>query len=78
MSIEVDEFATRFEKEFPLVTCLSSLTYSSVQYIDSGASCHMIRLQEISTSLAKRDLDLDIELGDNSNYMVVDLGIVAF
>ena len=33
---------------------------------------------EIFTSLVGRDMDLDIELGDNSKYSIVELGIVAF
>ena len=32
-SMEVDEFAMRFEQEFSLVTCLSSLMSNNVWYI---------------------------------------------
>ena len=64
--VEVDEFSTRFEKEFSLVTCLSSSMASSVWYIDSGATCHMRVVRELFTSLTGKDLDLDIELGDNA------------
>ena len=47
-------------------------------YIDSGASCHVIGVREIFTSLAERDLDLDTELGDNAKYKELGLGIVSF
>jgi hypothetical protein len=46
-SMEVDEFSTKFEKDFSLLVCLStSATSTSVWYIDSGASCHMTGVHE--------------------------------
>lgn len=75
---EVDEFSTRFEREFSLVTCLSRSMANSVWYIDTAASCHMTGARELFTSLSEKDLDLDIELGDNAKYKVMGLGTVSF
>ena len=47
-------------------------------YIDNGTSCHMTGVYEIFTSLAERDMRLDIELGDNTNYNAAGLGTIAF
>jgi hypothetical protein len=75
----VDEFSTKFEKEFSLATCLSSTSAStSMWYIDSGASCHMTGVREYFTDLSKGDIDLDIELGVDSTVKVVGRGIVSF
>ena len=51
-SAEVEEFSTKFDKEFSLVVCLSTrATYSNVWYIDSGASYHLIGVHEHWTDL---------------------------
>ena len=39
---DMEEFASKFDKEFSLVTCLATCSVSSnVWYIDSGASAHV-------------------------------------
>jgi hypothetical protein len=39
---QLDEFATKFEKDFSLVSCLSTNTNTrSAWYLDNGASHHM-------------------------------------
>jgi hypothetical protein len=51
-SIEVEEFSTKFDKEFFLIACLSSrTTTTNAWYIDSGASCHMTAFREHLTDL---------------------------
>lgn len=41
------EYASRFEKEFILFSCLSSTIAKGVRFVDSGASHHMTGLLEI-------------------------------
>ena len=42
-STDLEEFSSKFEREFSLIACLSSCSGSSrVWYIDSGASTHML------------------------------------
>jgi hypothetical protein len=51
-SAEVEEFSTKFDKEFSLIVCLSSRTTTSdAWYIDSGASRHMTAVREHLTDL---------------------------
>lgn len=77
-STEVDEFFTRFEKEFSLLVCLStSATSTSVWYIDSGVSNHMTGMREHFTDLTESRVDLEVVLGDNSKVKAVGRGIVS-
>ena len=41
-SVVVDEFIRSFDEEFCLIACMASTTGSSIWYIDSGTSSHMI------------------------------------
>jgi hypothetical protein len=51
-SAEVEEFSTKFDKEFSLIACLSSRTTTpDTWYIDSGASRHMTVVREHLTDL---------------------------
>jgi hypothetical protein len=51
-STEVEEFSTKFDKEFSLIVCLSMrTTHTYTWYIDSGASRHMTGVHEHLTDL---------------------------
>jgi hypothetical protein len=72
------EFSTRFDKEFSLVVCLSTrATHSSVWYIDSGASRHMIGVREHLTDLTQIG-DLEVVLGDDRVVKAVGSGTISF
>ena len=46
-SAEVDDFAAKFEREFSFIPNLSTtITPSSIWYVDSGASNHMTSVRE--------------------------------
>jgi hypothetical protein len=77
-STEVEEFSTRFDKEFSLVVCLSTrATHSSVWYIDSGASRHMTGVREHLTDLTQIG-DLEVVLGDDRVVKAVGSGTISF
>jgi hypothetical protein len=77
-STDVEEFSTRFEKEFSLLVCLSSRASStSVWYIDSGASCHMTGVCEYFIDLTEIE-DLEVVLGDDSVVKAVGSGTISF
>jgi hypothetical protein len=60
----VEEFSTKFNKEFSLVVCLSTrTTHLDMWYIDSGASRHMIGVREHLTDLTYIG-DVEVVLGD--------------
>jgi hypothetical protein len=74
----VEEFSTKFDKEFSLVVCLSTrATHSSVWYIDSGASRHMTGVREHLTYLTKID-DLEVVLRDDRVVKAVGSGTISF
>lgn len=76
---DLEEFSSKFEREFSLIACLSSCSGSSrVWYIDNGASTHMSRVREVFSEITERDIDVEVELGDDRVVRVVGRGIVAF
>jgi hypothetical protein len=77
-SVEVEEFSTRFDKDFSLVVCLSTrATHSSVWYIDNGASCHMTGICEHLRDLIQIG-DLEVVLGDDRVVKEVGSGTISF
>jgi hypothetical protein len=76
--VEVEEFSTKFDKEFSLVVCLSTrATHSSVWYINSGASRHMTGVCEHLTDLTQIG-DLKVVLGDDRVVKAVGSGTISF
>jgi hypothetical protein len=75
---EVEEFSTKFDKEFSLIVCLSSRTTTrDTWYIDSGASCHMTAVREHLTDLTQCG-DAEVVLGDDREVKVDGCGTVSF
>ena len=55
----MEEFSSKFDREFSLIACLSTCSVSSrVWYIDSGASTHMTGVRECFSELSKREFGL--------------------
>jgi hypothetical protein len=78
-STEIEEFSSRFDQEFSLVVGLAtSVTSSTMWYIDSGASRHMTGVREQFSDLAERALDIDIVLGDDRKVKAAGVGTVSF
>ena len=51
-SADMEEFASKFDRDFSLVTCLSTCSGTSgLWYIDSGASAHMSGVRECFSEL---------------------------
>jgi hypothetical protein len=77
-SAEVEEFSTKFDKEFSLIACLSSRTTTTdAWYIDSGASHHMTAVREHLTDLTQCG-DAEVVLGDDWEVKVASCGTVSF
>jgi hypothetical protein len=76
---QLDEFAAKFEKEFTLVSCLSTNTVTrSAWYLDNGASRHMTEARELFNSLTEKDSGIHVELGDDAKYAVKGEGTILF
>jgi hypothetical protein len=77
-SAEVEEFSTKFDKEFYLIACLSlRTTTTDTWYIDSGASRHMTVVREHLTDLTQSG-DVEVVLGDDREVKVAGCGTVSF
>jgi hypothetical protein len=77
-SVEVDEFSTKFDKEFSLIVCLSSRTTTpNTWYIDSGASRHMTTVREHLMDLTQCG-DVEVVLGDDREVKVAGCGTISF
>jgi hypothetical protein len=77
--MQLDEFAVNFEKDFSLVSCLStSTTTRSVWFLDNVASLHMTEARELFNSLTESDTNLHVKPVDDAKYAVNGEGIVMF
>jgi hypothetical protein len=77
-SAAVEEFSTKFDKEFSLVVCLSTgTTHSDTWYIDSGASHHMTGVREHLTDLTQIG-DVEVVLGDDREVKAIGCGTISF
>ena len=78
-SADLEEFSSKFEREFSLIACLSSCSGSlRVWYIDREASAHMSGVREVFSEITERDIDVEVELGDDRVVRAVGRGTVAF
>ena len=74
----MEDFSTKFDKEFSLIACLSLRTTTlDTWYIDSGASRHMTTVREHLTDLTQCG-DVAVVLGDDREVKVVGCGTVSF
>ena len=75
----MEEFSSKFDREFSLVTCLATCSVSSsIWYIDSGVSSHMTGVREFFTELNERGVSVEVELGDDRIVRAVGRGTVSF
>ena len=70
--------ASQFELDFSLIVCLVSSYMVSVWYLDSGASFHMMGDKELFSDLEEKDLQMDIEMGDDGRCSVIRIGTITF
>lgn len=76
---EVDDFSTKFEKEFYFVVNISTNVSSFILwYIDNGASCCMSSVSENYRDITNRGVDVEVVLGDDSIVKEDCIGIISF
>lgn len=73
-----EALASQFELDFSLITCMVSSMVGCVWYLDSGASFHMSGDKNIFSTLEEKDLQMQIEMGDDGKYCVSGEGTVVF
>ena len=82
-SIEVDDFAERFKKEFSLMPCLSgsgTAVYEDIGawIVDSGSSSHMTGMSSVLLRFSKIELDYHVGCGTGTMLVVKGVGCVRF
>ena len=77
-SAEVDEFSRNIDEQFCLIACFASTTWSSIWYIDSGASSHMTGQKRFFKDLQESGTGIHVELGDDARYQAQGVGTVSF
>ena len=63
VSTKVDDFSRNLDANFCLIACMASTTWSSIWYINSGASSHMTRQKRFFRDLQEGGIGIDVELG---------------
>ena len=79
-STKVDEFASQFDREFSFMasTSTSVAPSSQIWYADSAASRHMTGAKDQFTQFSDRQINLEVELGDESIVRAVGVGTISF
>jgi len=82
-SIEINDFAMKFEKKFSLVACLSgsgSATFGDIGawFVDSGSSRHMMGMRSMFLSVSEIDSDHHVVCGTSTMNAVKGVGCVIF
>jgi len=72
-----EDLASQFESNICLIACMVSSMMGSVWYLDSGASFHMTGDKELFNDLEEKDLQMHIEMGDDENYSITELGMIT-
>ena len=73
-----EALASQFELDFTLIACMASTVMSTVWYLDSGASFHMTGCKDFFSEMEEKDLQINIELGDDGRYSATGIGTVTF
>lgn len=69
---QMNDFASKFEKDFSMASFLSSSTNSrNAWYVDSGASQNMTSARQLFSILKEHNSGVQIVLSDDANYPVV-------
>ena len=75
----MNEFASKFEKDFLMVSCLfTNMVPRNARYVENGASRHMTSTQELFSNLKGNVLRVQVKLGDDVNYSVAGIGTISY
>jgi hypothetical protein len=76
---QLDDFAAKFEKDYLLVSFLTTNTATrSAWILDSNASRHMIEARGLFSSLTEKESNVHVQLGYDAKYVVKGEGTVVF
>lgn len=67
-----------FELEFTLIACMVSTVMGSMWYLDSDVLFHMTGNREFYGDVEDKDIQMNIEFGDDRRYIVTEIGKITF
>ena len=73
-----EALASQFELDFTLISCMVDTLMGLMWYLDSGASFHMTSNKNLFNDLEEKDLQRNIECGDEGRYNVTGIGTITF
>jgi hypothetical protein len=75
----LSKLASKFENDCAVMSCISTGTTPNISwYLDNGASRHITKAREIFNIFSENDLDLQIELANETKYEVKGQGRMQF
>eukprot|EP00253_Pinus_taeda_P012021 PITA_12021 len=76
--LDNEALASQFKLDLSLIIYMVSSMVGCVWYLDSGASFHMFGDKNLFSTLEEKDLQIQIEMGDDEKYRVLGEGTVVF
>jgi len=70
--------ASQFELDFTLISCMSSTIMGCMWYLYNSASFHMMGNIDLFNDLEEKDLQQNIEFGDDRRYSSTGIVTVTF
>ena len=73
-----EALASQFELDCTLIACMDKNVMGCMWYLDCGASFHMTGNRDLFSDVEEKDLQQNIEFGDDGRYSGTDIGTVTF
>ena len=78
VAVVSEALASQFEIDFTLIACMANTVMGCMQYLDSGVSFHMMGNRDLFSDLEEKDLQQNIEFGDDGRYRATNICTVTF
>ena len=73
-----EALAPQFKLDFTLIACMANTIMGCMWYLDNGASFHMMGNRYLFSDLEEKDLQQNIDFGDDEKYNAIGIGTVPF
>ena len=73
-----EALASQFELDFTLIACMANTARGCMWYLDNDASLHLMGNRDLFSDLEEKDLQQNIEFGDEGRYSVTGIGKGSF
>lgn len=73
-----ESLASQFEIEFTLIASIEIIVTGIMWHPDSGVVFHMTGNKEFFSDLEEKDIQMNIEFGDDGRYSVIEIDTTTF